>query len=363
MANNILVIGAGNGGLAMAGHLSLLGFEVNLYNRGRERIKILKERGGVEVSGIVNGFAQLNKITSNIKDAIKDADLIMVAIPASGHKDLAKMCAPHLEDGQIVILNPGRTFGALEFSNTLRNKKNISNIVIAETQTIIYTSRYHPQEKTVEILALKNKVPMATLPATKIYSIVDAIKSIYPQFVPAANIFETGLNNIGAIFHPAPTLLNVGWIESPDTVFKYYYEAITPTISNFLELIDQERLSLTKKLGFEAISAKEWLYEAYGVIGANLYDALQNNDKYLTIDAPTTLKHRYIFEDIPTGLIPMASLGRVLNVNTPNINLVIQLASTLTDSDFWKIGRTMENLGLKGMSIQQIRALVEGSDK
>lgn len=362
MINTILVIGAGNGGLAMAGHLSLMGFEVNLYNRGRERIDLIKKSGGVDVTGIVNGFGQLNKITTNIKDAIKNTDLIMVAIPASGHKDLAKICAPYLEDGQIVILNPGRTFGALEFSKILKNNKSNANIDIAETQTIIYTSRYH-QEGTVEILALKNKVPMASIPAKKINNIVDAIKPIYPQFVPAANIFETGLNNIGAIFHPAPTLLNVGWIESPHTVFKYYYEAITPTISNFLELVDQERLSLTKKLGFEAISAKEWLYEAYGAVGDNLYEALQNNDKYRTIDAPTTLDHRYIFEDIPTGLIPMASLGRVLNVNTPNINQVIQLASTLTGSDFWKTGRTMENLDLNGMSIQQIRTLVEGGDK
>ncbi len=32
------VIGAGNGGIAMAGYLSLLGYEVNLYNRSLNNI-------------------------------------------------------------------------------------------------------------------------------------------------------------------------------------------------------------------------------------------------------------------------------------------------------------------------------------
>jgi len=32
------VLGAWHGGLAMAGHLALLGFSVNLYNRTQERL-------------------------------------------------------------------------------------------------------------------------------------------------------------------------------------------------------------------------------------------------------------------------------------------------------------------------------------
>ena len=32
------VLGAGHGGLAMAGHLAILGFEARLWNRTRERV-------------------------------------------------------------------------------------------------------------------------------------------------------------------------------------------------------------------------------------------------------------------------------------------------------------------------------------
>ena len=352
------VIGAGNGGQAMASHLALMGLKVNLYNRAKERIKDIQKKGGIAVSGAINGFGELNRITTDIKEAIEDVNIVMVVIPASGHEDIAKVCAPHLKDGQIVILSPGRTFGALEFINTVRKNGSDADIIIAEAQTIIYTSRYKEGAK-VEILALKKRVPLAALPANRTEDVIEIMKEIYPQLVPAINVLKTGLDNIGAIFHPTPTLLNVGWIETPRTQFKYYYEAITPTVAKFLEIIDKERIKVAKALGIDAISAKDWLYEAYGVRGETLYEALQNNDKYRTIDAPTTLQHRYIFEDVPTGLVPIASLGDVLGVSTPNIKLIIQLASMLTGIDFWKNGRTVEKLGLKGLGVDEIKNLVE----
>jgi|Deesub1362A_J573_1020465.scaffolds.fasta_scaffold00052_4 opine dehydrogenase len=352
------VIGAGGGGQATAAHLALMGFEVNLYNRSRERIKHIQRKKGIEVTGIINAFGELNKVTTNIKEAIEDADIIIVVVPASGHEDVAKLCAPYLKDGQLVVLTPGRTFGALEFINVVRKNGSSADIIIAETQTIIYTSRCKEHTE-VEILALKKRVPLATLPATQTNNVVEIMKDIYPQFVPATNVLKTSLDNIGAIFHPTPTLLNAGWIETPQTNFKYYYEAITPTVAKFLEIIDKERMDVAEALGIDALSAKDWLYEAYGVKGETLYEALQNNDKYHTIDAPMTLQHRYIFEDVPTGLVPLASLGDMLGVPTPNIKLIIQLASRLTGIDFWKNGRTVEKLGLKGLSVNDIKRLVD----
>lgn len=352
------VIGAGNGGLATAAHLALMGFKVNLYNRSKERIDHIQKKKGIEVIGMINAFGELNKVTTNIKEAIEDADIIMVVIPASGHEDIAKVCAPYLKDDQIVILSPGRTFGALEFINTIKNNGSGADIIIAETQTISYTSRNKEGAK-VEILALKKKVPLAALPANKTEDVIEIMKEIYPQLVPAINVLKTSLDNIGAIFHPTPTVLNAGWIETLRTQFKYYYEAITPTVAKFLEIIDKERMDVAKAFGIEALSAKDWLYEAYGVRGKTLYEALQNNDKYRTIDAPTTLQHRYIFEDVPTGLVPIASSGDMLGVSTPNIKLIIQLASMLTGIDFWKTGRTVEKLGLKGLSVDDIKILAE----
>lgn len=69
--------------------------------------------------------------------------------------------------------------------------------------------------------------------------------------------------------------------------------------------------------------------------------------------------HRYLLEDIPTGLVPMSSLGDLLNVPTPTMNALTDLACALHSIDYRKDGRTVENLGLSGMNAQQIRSLVE----
>jgi opine dehydrogenase len=126
-----------------------------------------------------------------------------------------------------------------------------------------------------------------------------------------------------------------------------------------MKLLRPRLIKVAKAFGIDALSAKDWLYEAYGARGETLYEALQNNDKYRTIDAPTTLQHRYIFEDVSTGLVPIASLGDMLGVSTPNIKLIIQLASMLTGVDFWKNGRTVEKMGLKGLSVNDIKRLVD----
>ncbi len=55
----IAVLGAGHGGLAMAGHLSLMGYKVNLYNRGEERLWGVKSSGTIEVTGEVEGFGKI----------------------------------------------------------------------------------------------------------------------------------------------------------------------------------------------------------------------------------------------------------------------------------------------------------------
>jgi opine dehydrogenase len=352
------VIGAGNCGQAMAAHLTSLGFEVNLYNRSKGRIDAIKKGGGIKLRGILGGLWMPSKVTTNMKEAIEGVDIIMVVIPASGHKDIAKACTPYLKDGQTVILNPGRTFGALEFLNVIRKNRLKVRITIAETQTTIYTARLI-KDGEVEVLALKNSVSIASIPANQIIKIIDALRDIYPQLVPAKNVLITSMDNIGAILHPTPTLFNVGWIEKTNALFKHYYDAISPTVAKFLEKLDGERMEVAKALGVKAMSTRDWIYATYGVKADTLYNALQNNEKYSTIDALTTIQHRYIFEDIPTGLVPIASLGEMLGVDTPNIKLVIEQASSLLDVDFWKIGRTVEKLGLKGLSVDEITKLVE----
>ena len=116
------IIGGGNGGQSLAGHLSIMGYAVRLYDIFEKTVDIISEQGGIHVDGAVTGFGKLEFATTDLAKAIDGVDVVMIVAPATAHRTIAENCAPLLCDGQIVILHPGATCGSLEFKHVLRTK-------------------------------------------------------------------------------------------------------------------------------------------------------------------------------------------------------------------------------------------------
>lgn len=353
------VIGAGPGGLAIAGHLALLGHRVTLFNRTAERITDIRQRGGVRLTGVVEGTGRIELVTSDIGQALESVKTVIVVVPAFAHGDVAKRCSPYLRAGQTILLMPGRTGGAIEFARVLETMGVDKTVTVAEAQTILHTCRPGTQEGEVVVFSTKQHIPVASLPASKTDAVLELIAPVFPQFTKAESVLETSMGNVGAILHPAPTLLNVGWIETLRTQFLHYYEGITQSVADFIEQLDQERLAVAHSMGAEVLSVKEWLAAVYGVQGMSLHDAIQQNNAYRDIYAPKTIQHRYVYEDVPTGLVPMASLGKALGVDTPCMDVIIKLASFVCGVDFQAQGRTANKLGVTGLDREGLRHFVE----
>jgi predicted dinucleotide-binding enzyme len=99
-----VVVGAGHGGKAMAAHLAVMGFPVTLYNRTPENVSAIKERGGIGLrsyEGGPRGFGELALVTSDMGSALKQADVIMVVVPSTAHRDIARKASRHLRDGRL----------------------------------------------------------------------------------------------------------------------------------------------------------------------------------------------------------------------------------------------------------------------
>ena len=350
------VLGAGHGGMAMSGHLAMMGVPVKVYNRSEPRIAPIRLVGGDRAIRGHRGFRAIQVATTDIVEAIDGARVLMVVVPANGHRFMAEKVAPHLVDGQVIVLNPGRTGGAFEFHSVLRSYGVKADVIVAEAQTLIYAARaINPAQ--VRVFGVKNTIPVSALPGQRTVEVVQILRQVYAQFVPGDNVLKTSLDNIGAIFHPALMVLNAARIESTRGEFQFYMEGITPSVSRVLEAVDQERVAVAAALGIRAMSAREWLYVAYDAAGRTLYDAIQNNPGYEGITAPSLIDHRYIWEDVPMSLVPVASLGEMLGVDTKTIRTLIYLASLINATDYWAEGRTVERMGLSGLTARQIRHL------
>ncbi len=348
------VLGAGHGGMAMAGHLGLMGYPVKMFNRSASRLEPIQIAGGIELVGEIDGFGKLQMASSEMAEVVNGADVIMIVVPANAHRYMATQVAPYLQDGQLIILNPGRTGGVFEFHQVLKERGVKKEIMIAEAQTLLYACR-NTNPAQVRIFDVKNSVPIAALPGYQTVEVIKIVHGAFPQFVPGDNVVKTGLDNIGAIFHPALMVLNAARIESTRGDFQFYFEGITKAVATILERLDQERVAVAAALGFKAMTAREWLYIAYDAHGKTLYDAIRNNIGYKGIYAPPTMDHRYLWEDVPMSLVPISSLGDLLGVATPAIKHLIHLAGVMSGCDYWNDGRTVEKMGLANLSHKEIR--------
>ena len=357
------VIGAGHGGKTMAAHLAVMGFPVTLYNRTPENVAVIKTRGGIKLESYEEGprgFGRLALVTSDMGEALEGTEVIMVVVPATAHSDIARIAAPHLRDGQIVVLNPGRTGGALEFVYVLRECDCQADVTVAEAETLVYASRSEGPAQ-ARIFRIKEAVPLAALPATRTPRVLEALASAYPRFIDGTSVLHTSLNNMGAIFHPALTLLNAGRIESTGGEFQFYIDGATPSVARVLEALDRERVTVAASLGIRARTGIEWLRMAYDATGANLHEAIHNQPGYRGIKAPPTLNQRYITEDVPMSLVPIAALGQRYGVRVRGMDSIIRLACIIHRTDYWRRGRTLGKLGIEQLSVNEVtRYVMEG---
>lgn len=348
------IIGAGNGGLAFAGLMGMSEFaELTLYDVDEAVVGPLRQTMSVRLEGL-EGTRQVRiaNVTDCPNQAVQSADLVMVVTPASFHAAVARSLGPYLKPGAIVVLNPGRTGGAMEFSRILSDLARQKDVVVAETQTLLFACR-KTDAVSVSVKGIKKEVPLAAVSARDTSKVLALLNQFFPQFSAAKNVLETSLNNIGAIFHPTPTLLNAARIECGEK-FQYYHEGISPAVAALLEQIDQERVKVAEAFGVKAQSALLWLNKSYGLSANTLYEAIQANISYRGIFAPSSIQVRYISEDVPTGLVPLVEFAGLAGIQVPYLRAMIQLSVGMTGTDYSFSGRNLASLGIEGMSAQQI---------
>ena len=346
------VIGTGNGGQAIAGWVAMQGHEVSLYGRKDKTVEDLNAHKRIKLTGAISGEGHLSEVTTDIHKSVFGADVIMVVTTANAHASIARQIAGDLKDEQVIILNPGRTGGALEFKRALEAAGCTARVYVAEAQTLVYACRL-VEDGVVNIIGVKDKVLLSAVPSSDTEYVLSKIIPVYPCFCAAENVLRTSLENIGAMFHPCVLLFNAATIERHD-VF-WFYRDMTPEIANFIEEFDKERLAVGKAYGIDLLSVNEWISYAYPATqGTTLCEKMRNNPAYHDIKSPSTIFTRQLTEDIPTGVLPIMELGEAAGVEVSLLRSMIDICSRLLRIDFRKDGRTLEHLGLAGKSKDEI---------
>jgi len=368
----VAVLGAGNGGHAVAANLSLSGFKVNFFELpqfAESFEKVLRTRE-IRIEGVsVDGTAKLNLATVDIRQAIKDVEVIFVITPAFGHQVMAEVCAPFVQDGQIIVLMPG-SGGSLQFAKIFRQKRIRREITFAETCTLPYGARLKgPGHVSVLINAVL--VPTGVFPSQKTDDVIPKLKEFYPVLTPAKDVLEAAINNPNPVVHPVAVLLSATRIEHSKGEFYLYSEGMTPAVARAFESLNEERLSICEALEYRLYHWDNLAFRNYNlgeteeecryrILNSSMDAAFGKDGIYagMKMKGPDHLKDRYVSEDVPFGMVLTSTLGDLIGVATPTHDAVIQLASVINRTDYWKIGRGVKELGLSKLNRKSLKTFL-----
>lgn len=352
------IIGGGNGGQTFAAHLALQGQNVRLFSKSNERVKKIGKE--ISLHHDIEGTAVLDLVTTDITQAMDGADNIVIVLPSTWHEMTAKLVIPNLKDGQVVLILPEASCGAIAFRKYMKDMHCTADIVVGAGCTLPYATRaLEPGD--VYVYGMKKEVKIAALPATDNQKLYDALCVDLPHFTLCSSVLETSIDNINALMHPAPSLLTASRMEAiPKQTYEYYREGVTPSICKVIEAIDNERVAIARSLGFVQRNIRDEYINMYGgTSGASLYDILQECNAYDGLMNQPSLKTRYVLEDLPFSLVAIRALGEVSGVPTPAIDTIIALGKIMLGEELSE-GRTSQNLGISEMTKEELLNYIYG---
>jgi len=321
------VIGGGNTGQAAAAYLSSKGGECVLNTRDERKADIIN-RNGITAEGVINGNFKVNATTS-IGEAVAGSGLILVMTTANGHREVACRLKPLLAQNQkILIFNSN--WGALEFKQVLGEDIQLKNLIVAETGAQLFMS----SSKAIGHvhIGMKIKLSVSATEPEKTQPLLDEISQYFPQFEKASSIIETTMSTTNPVIHVPITMLNAARVENAQP-FLFYGEGASKSAVNLITKLDMERVAVAKSLGCEIEDVLTGINSFWEIKHDNLFDALTKNEIYVKGMGPASLNHRYLTEDIPYGVAPIARIGKLIGIETPHTDALLNTLRCLFGTD------------------------------
>ena len=342
----VSVLGAGNVGIAIAADLSIKGHEVTLIKTSDkpsaafERLHI----NGNRVFLKENGEYKETKVFYLTDDVLfmKDADVVFVTIQSTYHEELYKRIAQYVNVRQVIVC-------ICSYMSSFYLSRLCQEIpMIAETTGPYLEGRVELDDKPNEVVfrvgcRLTNS-PLSVFHKNRQDECVDIIRQLYGGFNPSYSIIESALLNPNMVLHTVGAIMSIPRIEYSDGQFCMYREAYTRKNEATLKImltLDEEKKNVLKRLGGRPID----IFVAGGFLGdpmESFYSYSESEDRAIS---PTSVRSRYITEDVSQGLVLLESIAKHIGVDTPITTSLIDIAGVALGIDFRKDGRTIEKLG------------------
>ncbi len=333
------------------------GAAVTLFSAWGEELDELAQSGGINLrgEGPVGAF-QLDQAgtpsittTARLDAAVDTAELVFLTGPVHRQRACVMLLAGRVRDGQVLVLAPARSFGAIETQWLLRAGDCQAEVTLVECQNPPF---WHQRQGAVLHLSACAPAVAATLPHRKT-EVIAGLKTFFPHLVEADSVLHSSFAD-GSGLVEAPALLLSG-PAAPGGQPRVPPEA-EPLAENHTlrHLLGERHLEVVEALAAErrAVAAR------FGVRD------LPDTESWLTAHAgtPSGSGSRPVPDHaealgllrcaVAGSLLPLASAARIAALEAPVTQAMITLATTLAGGDLAG-GRRLEAMGVTASSLDE----------
>jgi len=360
----VAVLGGGHDARLLAALCLAEQAEVSLFSAYGQELEELRTSSGIGLRGAgPAGTYQIDrdeavsvKTTAELDRSVADADLIFMTGPVHKQRTYAMVLANHLSDGQVLVLAPGRSLGALETAWLLRIGGCEADITIVETQGLPYW-----YETAGAVLTLEPAAPVAaaTLPSDR-PQVLEGLSKFLPNIQAVSGVLASAFADGSAVVE-FPALLFGG--PATDAAGDRLPMGATPLAENatFRSLLGPEQIRIVASLAAE----RHQVAAAFGV------RSLPDVEQWLTQHAgeekgpgrrpiPNKADALALLRDGVIGsLVPLVSAATLAGVPVPLTESMINFATAILDADVAAAGRRLDGMGLKTTDVDSVRRTVD----
>lgn len=360
--DRVTVLGGGADARLFAALCLAEGASVTLFSAYGAELSALKSGISLRGAGPVGSYQTDQdgipaiRTTAEIDRAVTGAEVIFLTGPIHKQRTYAMVLADHLRDGQVLVLAPGRSMGALEAAWLLRVGGARADITLVETQGLPYWFDVAGSALTLSPVAA---VRAATLPSGR-NAVLGGLARFLPNLVPALSTVHSGFADGSGLVEVPALLLGGPAVGGGGPAVPM---GGVPLAENrtFRNLIGVEHMSVIDALAAERTAVGH----VFGVRD------LPSTGEWIDIHAgtasgagsrpvPDATAAAAILRDATIGsLVPLASAAGIAGVPVPVTESMITMVSAILGADIASAGRKLETVGIDAGNLEQARRIMD----
>jgi len=338
--------------------------EVTLFSAYGKELELLRSSSGISLRGAGPvGTYQADRegvpsvqTTAELDNAVSDAQVIFLSGPIHKQRTYAMVLASHLSDGQILVMAPGRSLGALETAWFLRIGGCTADVTIVETQGLPYWFDASGAQLNLSTAA---PVAAATLPGGRV-QVLQQLSRFLPNIKPSESVLWSGFADGSALVEVPALLINGPAVGYAGAAIPMGGQPL-PENHTFASLLGNEQRAVITQLADErhAVAAR---FGIRGLPGAE--DWINTHAGTLRGEGSRSVPDSEVARDILRdgvigSLVPLLSAAELTGIDVPMTQSMVTLVSSVLGVDVAAAGRRLDTIGIKADDIDSARKTMD----